>query len=133
MPHINHKIFLLSFVLCVASPFLCLSQSKTINSGWQYSQDKTYWQTVNIPHTWNKDDAFDDVRGYRRGMGYYKKQIFVSSEDEEQIFYLKFNAVNQEATVFINGKKATNHKGGYTAFNVEITSLLNFCIVFCSK
>ncbi|WP_369997846.1 glycoside hydrolase family 2 TIM barrel-domain containing protein [Winogradskyella sp.] len=126
MPHINHKIFLLSFVLCVASPFLCLSQSKTINSGWQYSQDKTTWETVNIPHTWNKDDAFDDVRGYRRGMGYYKKQIFVSSEDEDQIFYLKFNAVNQEATVFINGKKAINHKGGYTAFNVEITSLLNF-------
>jgi beta-galactosidase len=113
-------------MLCVASPFFCVSQSKTINSGWQFSEDKTTWETVNIPYTWNKDDAFDDERGYRRGLGFYKKQIFVSSEDKDQIFYLKFNAVNQEATVFINGKKAVNHKGGYTAFNANINSLLNF-------
>ncbi|MHA7843243.1 MAG: glycoside hydrolase family 2 TIM barrel-domain containing protein [Winogradskyella sp.] len=126
MPHINHRMFLLSFMLCVASPFFCVSQSKTINSGWQYSEDKTNWEIVNIPHTWNKDDAFNDERGYRRGLGYYKKQIFVSSEDKDQIFYLKFNAVNQEATVFVNGKKAVNHKGGYTAFNANITSFLNF-------
>lgn len=119
-------MFLLSFMLCVASPFFCVSQSKTINSGWQYSEDKTNWEIVNIPHTWNKDDAFNDERGYRRGLGYYKKQIFVSSEDKDQIFYLKFNAVNQEATVFVNGKKAVNHKGGYTAFNANITSFLNF-------
>ena len=75
----------------VAFPFLCFSQSKTINSGWQYSEDKTHWQTVNIPHTWNAKDAFDDASGYRRGLGFYKKQIFVSSQDKDQIFYLKFN------------------------------------------
>ncbi|WP_083677232.1 glycoside hydrolase family 2 TIM barrel-domain containing protein [Winogradskyella sp. J14-2] len=126
MPHINHRMFLLSFMLCVAFPFFCSSQSKTINSGWQFSEDKTTWETVNIPHTWNKDDAFDDERGYRRGLGFYKKQIYVSSEGKDQIFYLKFSAVNQEATVFVNGEKVVNHKGGYTAFNVEITSRLNF-------
>ena len=110
----------------VAFPFLCFSQSKTINSGWQYSENKTHWQTVNIPHTWNANDAFDDEVGYRRALGFYEKQIFVSSKEKEQIFYLKFNAVNQEATVYVNGKKITNHKGGYTAFNVEITSFLKF-------
>ncbi|MDH7911597.1 glycoside hydrolase family 2 TIM barrel-domain containing protein [Winogradskyella sp. SYSU M77433] len=110
----------------VAFPFLCFSQSKTINYGWQYSENKTHWQTVNIPHTWNAKDAFDDEAGYRRGLGFYEKQIFVSSKEKEQIFYLKFNAVNQEATVYVNGKKITNHKGGYTAFNVEITSFLKF-------
>ncbi|WP_335974542.1 glycoside hydrolase family 2 TIM barrel-domain containing protein [Gaetbulibacter jejuensis] len=126
MPHIKYKTFSLVLMACVASLFLSHAQSKIINSGWQFSEDKIHWQTVNIPHTWNDKDAFDDESGYRRGLGYYKKQIYVSSQDKDQIFYLKFNAVNQEATVFINGKKATNHKGGYTAFNVEITSLLNF-------
>lgn len=126
MPHIKYKTLSLAFMACVASFFLSHAQSKIINSGWQYSEDKTHWQTVNIPHTWNARDAFDDESGYRRGLGYYKKQIFVSSKDEDQIFWLKFNAVNQEATVFVNGKEVTNHKGGYTAFNVEITSLLNF-------
>ncbi|MAB48057.1 MAG: glycoside hydrolase family 2 [Flavobacteriaceae bacterium] len=126
MPHTINKITIMYLFFYVAFPFLCFSQSKTINSGWQYSEDKTHWQTVNIPHTWNAKDAFDDASGYRRGLGFYKKQIFVSSQDKDQIFYLKFNAVNQEATVYVNGKKITNHKGGYTAFNVEITSFLKF-------
>ena len=72
----------------VAFPFLCFSQSKTINSGWQYSENKTHWQTVNIPHTWNAKDAFDDEAGYRRGLGFYEKQIFVSSKEKEQIFII---------------------------------------------
>ncbi|WP_040559308.1 glycoside hydrolase family 2 [Kordia algicida OT-1] len=126
MPHIKYKSFFLSFIMCVAFFFLSHGQSKTINSGWQYSEDKTNWQTVNIPHTWNVKDAFDDVAGYRRGLGFYQKQLFVSSKEKDQIFYLKFNAVNQEATVFVNGKKVTNHKGGYTAFTTEITSHINF-------
>jgi len=126
MPHTTNKITIMYLFFYVAFPFLCFSQSKTINSGWQYSENKTHWQTVNIPHTWNAKDAFDDEAGYRRGLGFYEKQIFVSSKEKEQIFYLKFNAVNQEATVYVNGKKITNHKGGYTAFNVEITSFLKF-------
>ena len=126
MPHIKYKSFSLAFMMCVAFFFVSHGQSQTINSGWQYSEDKTNWQTVNIPHTWNAKDAFDDVAGYRRGLGFYQKQLFVSSEEKDQLFYLKFNAVNQEATVFVNGKKAANHKGGYTAFTTEITSLLHF-------
>ena len=115
---------LLQSVLLVAN--LCLSQNVIINSGWQFSEDKTYWETINLPHTWNRYDAFDDQPGYRRGFGYYQKQIFVSSEGKGQIHYLKFNAVNQEATVFINGTQIGNHKGGYTAFSMDVTPYLNY-------
>ena len=102
------------------------SQHRLINSGWQYSQDKTTWQTVNIPHTWNSEDAFDDERGYRRGLGYYKKQVFISSHEKDKIHYLKFNAINQEAIVYLNGQQVGNHKGGYTAFNFDITKYINY-------
>lgn len=125
----SHKIYhlnSLTILICVAFSFNVYAQSKTINSGWQYSEDKTSWETINIPHTWNDQDAFDDEPGYRRGLGYYQKQIFIASEEKENIHYLKFNAVNQEATVFINGEKVGNHKGGYTAFNFEITKYLKF-------
>ncbi|WP_299120769.1 glycoside hydrolase family 2 TIM barrel-domain containing protein [uncultured Winogradskyella sp.] len=125
MPHIKNKIYLY-LLFCVA--FLCKigAQSKTINSGWQFSEDKTSWQTVNIPHTWNNLDAFDDEVGYRRGLGYYKKQIFIAAQESDKIQYLKFNAVNQEATVFVNGKKVGFHSGGYTAFNFNISGYLNY-------
>ncbi|WP_417875786.1 glycoside hydrolase family 2 TIM barrel-domain containing protein [Winogradskyella sediminis] len=110
----------------MAYSYLGFSQTKTINSGWQFSENKTNWQTVNIPHTWNQDDAFDDDSGYRRGLGYYQKHIFFSSETSANNHYLKFNAVNQEATVYLNGKKIGNHKGGYTAFNFNISEFINY-------
>lgn len=126
MPYINNKIKPLYLLLCVAFSLKVFSQSKVINSGWQFSEDKTTWQTVNIPHTWNIEDAFDDEPGYRRGLGYYKKQIFIPSEENEKIHYLKFNAINQEATVFVNGKRVGNHKGGYTAFNFDVTEFIKY-------
>lgn len=112
--------------LFVTFSFKVYAQSKNINSGWQFSEDKTTWHTINIPHTWNKIDAFDDENGYRRGFGYYKKQIFIASDEKNKIHYLKFNAVNQEATIYINGIKVGNHKGGYTAFNYDISDFINY-------
>ncbi|WP_211318182.1 glycoside hydrolase family 2 TIM barrel-domain containing protein [Winogradskyella sediminis] len=120
------KIHPLFLMLCVAYSYLGFSQTKIINSGWQFSEDKTNWQTVNIPHTWNQDDAFDDDSGYRRGLGYYQKHIFFSSETSANNHYLKFNAVNQDATVYVNGKEIGNHKGGYTAFNFNISEYINY-------
>ncbi|MDN3491120.1 glycoside hydrolase family 2 TIM barrel-domain containing protein [Winogradskyella bathintestinalis] len=121
-----NKLNSLPLLLCVAFSFQIFAQSKVINSGWQFSENKTNWETINIPHTWNKLDAFDDASGYRRGLGYYKKQVFIASEEIEKVHYVKFNAVNQEATIFINGKEVGNHKGGYTAFNFNITKYLNY-------
>lgn len=113
-------------LFCVGFFQEAFSQSSIINSGWQFSEDKTHWETVNLPHTWNLLDAFDDKPGYRRGLGYYKKQVFIPSEEKNNIHYLKFNAVNQEATVFVNGQKNGNHKGGYTAFNFDVSAFLNY-------
>ncbi|WP_179021999.1 glycoside hydrolase family 2 TIM barrel-domain containing protein [Winogradskyella forsetii] len=126
MPHTIHKILSLCLLMGVALSFHSYSQSKVINSGWQFSEDQSNWQTVNIPHTWNKTDAFDDLRGYRRGLGYYQKQVFIPLEESDKIHYLKFNAVNQEATILVNGIKVGSHKGGYTAFNFNITEFVKY-------
>ncbi|HEY9298816.1 MAG TPA: glycoside hydrolase family 2 TIM barrel-domain containing protein, partial [Phormidium sp.] len=39
---------------------------------------------------------------------------------------LYFEAVNQVADVFVNGKLACHHEGGYSAFACEVTNLVNF-------
>ena len=120
--------FIFIMVLWVIFSLQSFSQTTIINSGWKFTLDstKTNWKTVNIPHTWNKDDAFDDERGYYRGKGWYQKQVFISDKQKDKIHYLKFNAVNQEASVYLNGKLVGNHKGGYTAFNFEITQYINY-------
>ena len=38
--------------------------------------------------------------------------------------FLRFGAVSSVAEVFLNGKKLCEHKGGYTAFAVELTENL---------
>jgi len=124
----TYQLKIIWILLCVAFSYQISAQKTIINSGWQFTLDstKTQWQTVNVPHTWNKDDAFDDERGYHRGLGWYQKQIFFSKEKKDLIHYLHFKGVNQEADVFVNGQFVGNHKGGYAAFNFNITKFLKF-------
>lgn len=120
------NVFLI--VIWVIFSFHSFSQQTIFNSGWQFTLDssKSNWQTVNIPHTWNKDDAFDDKKGYHRGIGWYQKNVFISSQQKDLIHYLKFNGVNQDAEVYINGTLLGSHQGGYTAFNFNVTPFLNY-------
>jgi beta-galactosidase len=83
------------------------------------------WQPVSVPHTWNAQDAFDDVPGYYRGAGWYKTVIKVLPAWNGKEIYLQFDGANQETEVFVNGKKAGSHIGGYSRFIVPITALLN--------
>ncbi|HKJ33212.1 MAG TPA: glycoside hydrolase family 2 TIM barrel-domain containing protein [Balneolales bacterium] len=84
------------------------------------------WKFVNLPHTWNDKDAFTDTRGYYRGPAWYRKKIFVSNQNSGKEIFLKFGAANQLADVFVNGHHAITHKGGYTAFAVNITKWVHF-------
>ncbi len=51
----------------------------------------------------------------------YARDIEVSAEDLKGRLFLHFGAADRVATVYVNGKKAGTHEGGYTAFSVEIT------------
>ena len=116
-------------LMCAMFSFEIMAQKSTINSGWQFTKEEktsNAWETINIPHTWNKEDAFDDEKGYYRGIGWYKKQLFFSKDSENLVHYLHFKGANQETYVFVNGKLAGNHKGGYTAFNFNITQFIKF-------
>jgi beta-galactosidase/beta-glucuronidase len=39
--------------------------------------------------------------------------------------FLNFGAVDYEATVYLNGKNAAFHRGGYWSFNVDVTDYLS--------
>ena len=116
-------------MICALFSSEIIAQTSTLNSGWQFVLGKKTsndWQIVNIPHTWNKDDAFDDKKGYYRGIGRYKKQLYFSAESEHLVHYIHFKGVNQETNVYVNGELIGNHKGGYTAFNFNISKWLKF-------
>lgn len=107
-----------------------------INSGWLFTKDTslrigqshliTAWQPVELPHTWNVDDVMDDTPGYYRGIGWYKKTVKVPENLRSKQVYIFFEGANQETTVFVNGKKAGAHVGGYTSFSIPVSDLLNY-------
>jgi len=65
--------------------------------------------------------------GYKDFMSsvWYKRQIHVTAQQLEGRVFLHFGAVDYLCNVYVNGQLAGTHKGGYTSFRFEITSLLN--------
>jgi beta-galactosidase len=110
--------------------------SLSINSNWNfYKGDLVYpallkqkitWETVQVPHSWNKFDVNDDIPGYYRGAGWYTKKIHIPVAWKTRMLFLSFEGANQTTEVYVNGKKAGAHIGGYTGFNVNITPFVSF-------
>ena len=101
-------------------------QDITINDGWTvkpmyHAQRAAVADSVTLPHTWNA--AYTDGRAdrYERGTYVYQRNLEVTPEMEGRRLFLYFEGVNSVADVFMNKKTVGQHKGGYTAFCLEIT------------
>lgn len=55
---------------------------------------------------------------------WYRRNFVLSAEQLKGRVFINFGAVDYEAKVYINGKKAGSHKGGYTSFKFDITNLV---------
>ena len=110
--------------------------NSTINSGWKFQLgdingsvemlNSSDWQVVNLPHTWNDRDAFDETPGYYRGIGWYAKALEVPVEWKGKSVFIKFEGANQMADVYLNGSLLGSHAGGYTAFGFDMTDGLKY-------
>lgn len=98
----------------------------SLNDQWEFNKENGPVEKVNIPHTWNDKDVLDDVPGYYRGLGIYKRKLKLDESAKGKAIFLVFNSVAQEAEVLVNGKSAGKHIGSYTRFIVPISSFLNF-------
>lgn len=93
---------------------------------WQFKKPGDSFQLINLPHSFNTKDAFNDTPGYYRGEAIYQKVLSTGTWDRTNRHFVKFYGVNQLAVVKINGETISSHNGGYTAFVVEITDALTY-------
>lgn len=133
----KHFILIISFFFCSISANANGRVIESFNKGWTFkkapasnellqniqSWDKD-WQDVELPHTWNAKDMQVKTGSFYEGVGYYKKNYFVSEELKNKRIFLRFEGVGACSEVFINGELVTEHKGGYSAFACEIGKLL---------
>ena len=84
----------------------------------EYDFDKS--PTMKIPSDWNTQD---ERLFFYEGTVWFKKSFQAKpSNDYRTLLY--FGAVNYDSHVWVNGKKAGHHVGGFTPFNYDISSLL---------
>ena len=81
--------------------------------------------TVTLPHTWNVDYAPGEAYRYDRDARAYQRTLTVTPEMAGRRLFLYFEGANSVATVFLNRRTVGEHKGGYTAFCLEITDAVH--------
>lgn len=116
-------------------PRLQRSAWKNLNGVWRYrNTDKT---TLSNPPFGERlespvlipsclESALSGVTGKDRIYSWFQTSFDVpSSWPSDNSVILNFGAVDYEATVFVNGKNAAFHRGGYFEFSVDVTPYLN--------
>jgi len=84
----------------------------------EYDFDKS--PTMKIPGDWNTQD---ERLFFYEGTVWFKKS-FQAAPMKGLRTLLYFGAVNYDCHVYVNGKEAGHHIGGFTPFNYDITDLL---------
>ena len=128
----------LAIVMVGAQASVCFGAVRTkvvLNAGWTfYKGDATgaeatgfndaTWTKVNLPHVFDTPYFASSKKGvfWYVGYGWYRKHFNVQADwKASKRIVLEFEAAFQVAQVYVNGKLAGEHKGGFTGFYFDIT------------
>ncbi|MFT7775060.1 glycoside hydrolase family 2 protein [Roseateles sp.] len=76
---------------------------------------------MEIPGAWNA--ATPELRWYD-GLIWFQRRFDAAAAKPGQRSFLRFEAVNYRANVYLNGKEVGRHEGGFTPFVLEVTDAL---------
>ncbi|HEY9109267.1 MAG TPA: glycoside hydrolase family 2 TIM barrel-domain containing protein, partial [Roseateles sp.] len=107
--------------------------STPLDEGWRFQRadvagaqapafDDGAWMSVTLPHTYNAVDGETGGTPYR-GAAWYRRSLDLKPAGTARRF-LEFDAATLAADVWVNGRHAGRHEGGYARFRFDITPLL---------
>ena len=135
--------------MLLAAPLSVFAQQRqeiTLSDNWLFSQNKSDWQTVCVPHDWAIAGPFDKKWDLQKvaieqngeteateksgrsgalpwiGEGHYKRTITIPEGYKHAM--LVFDGAMSEPTVSINGMQAGYWAYGYNTFRVNITPFI---------
>jgi len=124
MRFIFRNILFLALVFSISKTNAQTRTKVNFGSDWEFKREEktaTTWEKISIPHTDKIEPLV--VNNQFQGSSYYRKNFKIGNTKHKKIF-LYFEGVMQEADIWINGKKAGNHKGGYLPFTIDGTPFL---------
>ncbi len=90
---------------------------------WPHPAAVSWNQKILIPFSPETHRSGINNTGYYRAV-WYRRKVLAPELAPDQRLFLHFGAVDYSATVWINGRMATRHDGGYTPFRVDVTDFL---------
>ncbi|QDH79176.1 glycoside hydrolase family 2 protein [Echinicola soli] len=84
------------------------------------------WEEVKVPHTWNDKDVLTEGLKSYHGVGTYEHRLKVGDQDKGKRHFIRFEGVSLYAEVYVNRQLVGKHRGGYSAFCVEVTDQLQY-------
>lgn len=100
-----------------------------LDDGWrfffQHENGGDNARPVVLPHTWNLD-ALAGTYPYLRTQGNYAREIYIPREWQSRRIFLRFGGAQSVTNLFVNGIHSGEHRGGNTAFTMEITDGVRF-------
>lgn len=109
-----------------------------LNGEWSFRFDdqntgeREHWQEkfaethkINVPYTYETRMSGIGVEEFHPYV-WYSRQVHIPKEAEGKRVILHFQAVDHLAKVWVNGRMAGSHQGGYAAFAFDITPYLIF-------
>lgn len=85
--------------------------------------DDSHFQTVTVPHSWPDEGIISPLVPFRT-KATYRKSFYAPAEWRGHRIVLHFGAVSLSADITLNGQHIGEHKGGFAAFNFDITDAM---------
>jgi len=104
-----------------------------VSDGQRPDLDDSQWRTLNVPHDWSIEGAFDEKSpagtgggALNGGIGWYRKTFTVPLSSKGKSVFIDFDGVYRNSEVWINGNYLGKRPYGYSSFQYELTRFLNF-------
>ncbi len=86
--------------------------------------DDSQWESVHLPHSPTIEPK--EFRSHWQGICWYRKQFYAEPAWQGKQVVIRFEAVMQQAQVWVNGQRVANHDGGYLPFSCDVSELLHY-------
>ena len=134
----KNKLAFLFLFLCVASTSFARNR-QNFDCDWLFvlgnedrmsavGYDDSSWRKLDVPHDWAAEGDFSSSNksgagggALPGGIGWYRKHFTIDSNDGYEKYFIEFDGVYMNSTVYVNGNKVGFRPYGYSSFEYDIT------------
>ena len=92
-----------------------------VSDGSRMDLDDSGWMPVVLPHIMQLETKHCGGNSIYDGVGWYRRYFKLPETDKDKRIVVSFEGVMTNCDVYLNGKKITEHHGGYMGFVADLT------------